>query len=129
MIVPTGVLLTVSGDHKPVFPSADVTGKIGAVVPTQKEAIGSKVTGIGVVTVVVSVAVVKQPAVVAVNVYVAPVVLSMVVGNQVPEIGVAFVDGFGNVGAVVPAQKDAIGLKVGVMLGLIVTVSVVEFAH
>jgi hypothetical protein len=47
-------------------------------------------------------------------------VLLTVAGNQVPVI--PFKEVAGNIGAVVPAQKEGIGLKVGTTAGLTVTV-------
>ena len=55
------------------------------------------------------------------------VVLLTVAGDQVPVI--PLVDVVGNIGAVAPLHIGATGAKVGVTLGVTVTVSVVVVAH
>jgi hypothetical protein len=50
-------------------------------------------------------------------------------GDQVPVIGVALVDDVGSGDKVPPEQMGATALKVGVMLGFTVIVSVVVVAH
>ena len=55
------------------------------------------------------------------------VVLLTTAGDQVPVILLS--DVVGNTGAVVPEQIGAITAKVGVIFGVIVTVSVVVAAH
>ena len=55
------------------------------------------------------------------------VVLSTVAGNHVPVI--PFVEVVGNTGAIDPLQIGAMTAKVGVTLGVTVTVSVVVVAH
>jgi hypothetical protein len=53
--------------------------------------------------------------------------LLTVVGNHVPAI--PLFDVLGNVGAAVPLQKARIGVKVGVIDGLTVTLKLVADAH
>ena len=55
------------------------------------------------------------------------VVLSTVAGDQVPVI--PLVDVVGNIGAEAPLHIGAIAAKVGVTLGVMVTVRVVVVAH
>jgi hypothetical protein len=62
-----------------------------------------------------------------VNVYVPVAVLLTVAGDQVPVIPSMELEG--SVGAVDPAQIAAMAAKVGVVLGVTVTVNVVVVAH
>ena len=50
-------------------------------------------------------------------------------GDQIPVIGVAFVEDVANGDKVPPEQIGATALKVGVMFGLTVIVNVVVVAH
>ena len=50
-------------------------------------------------------------------------------GDQLPVIGVAFVDDVGNGANTAPEQIGATALNVGVMFGLTVMVKVVVVAH
>ena len=50
-------------------------------------------------------------------------------GDQLPVIGVAFVDDAGNGDNVAPEQIGATALKVGVMFGLTVIVNIPVVAH
>ena len=50
-------------------------------------------------------------------------------GDQLPFIGVAFVDDVGNGDNVAPEQMGATALNVGVIFGLTVIVNVVIVAH
>ena len=59
--------------------------------------------------------------------YVPLAVLLTVAGDHIPVI--PFVDVVGNVGATEPEQKGATAAKVGVTLGVTVTVNVVVAAH
>ena len=125
--MPVSVLSTVAGDQVPVIPLVDVVGNVGAVDPLH---IGFIAANDGIMleeTVTVSVVVVAHWPASGVNVYVPVVVLSTVAGDQVPVI--PLIDVVGNTGAVDPLHIGAMAVKVGVTLGVTVTVRVVVVAH
>ena len=121
--IPPIVLSIVAGSHVPVIAGVlvELAGNKGASVPLQNAGIVAKVGGVGVVTVVVNVAVVAHCPASGVNVYVLPIVLSIVAGSHVPVIAGILVELAGNKGASVPLQKAGIAAKVGVVCALIVT--------
>jgi hypothetical protein len=124
-------LLTVDGLQLPVTALFDVDGKVGTVPPEQIVRDVPKLN-VGVVlgvTVTVYVVVVAHCPAVGVNVYVPDAWLSTVEGLHVPVI--PFEDVVERTGTVAPAQieSELPKLKVGVTVGLTVTVSVVGFAH
>ena len=121
--IPPIVLSIVAGSHVPVIAGVlvELAGNKGASVPLQNAGIAAKVGGVGVVTVVVNVAVVAHCPASGVNVYVLPIVLSIVAGSHVPVIAGILVELAGNKGASVPLQKAGIAAKVGVVCALIVT--------
>jgi hypothetical protein len=125
--VPLDVLLTLAGDHVPVMPLVDVSGRIGASDPLQIGGIGVKVGTMLLLTVTVIVVVVAHWPAPGVNVYVPLVVLLTVAGDHVPVI--PFVDVVGKTGGTDPLQIAGIAAKVGTMLLLTVTVIVVVVAH
>ena len=125
--VPVLVLSTVEGLHVPDIPLFDVDGRTGAADPLH---IGAGVVNVGVtkgLTVTVIVTGVEHCPAEGVNVYVPDVVLFIVAGLHVPLI--PFVDVGGSAGAADPLHIGAIGLKVGVILELTVTVAIVVVAH
>jgi hypothetical protein len=105
--IPPIVLSIVAGSHVPVIAGVlvELAGNKGASVPLQNAGIAAKVGGVGVVTVVVNVAVVAHCPASGVNVYVPPVVLSIVAGSHVPVIAGVLVELAGNKGASVPLQN------------------------
>ncbi len=111
--MPLEVLLTVGGFQVPVIGVGlllDDVGNTGAVAP---EHIGAGVINVGVtpgLTVISIVTTVAHCVGLGVKVYVVVpgVELLTTAGDQVPVIGVLFVDDVGSVGAVVPKQKDGI---------------------
>jgi hypothetical protein len=78
-------------------------------------------------TVTVNVAVVAHCPAVGVKVYVPVAVLLTTAGDQVPVKPLSEV--VGSTGAAAPAQIAAMGVNVGVMFGLTVTVNVAVVAH
>lgn len=127
MYVPVAVLLTSAGVHVPVMPFIEVNGSTGAVEPSHIAATAAKVGVTFGVTVTSNVIGVAHWPASGVNVYVPLTVLLTTAGDQVPVI--PFVDVVGKVGATEPSHIAATGLKVGIMLGVIVTVNVVVVAH
>lgn len=118
------VLLFTAGIQVPAIPFVDVAGKIN-VLPEQ---IAGNCVNVGVTsvfTVTVNVVVNAHGFPVGVNVYVV-VALLFIAGLHVPVT--PFVDVVGKVNEP-PTQIDAIGAKVGVTLGLTVTVNVAVEAH
>jgi hypothetical protein len=122
------VLSTEAGDQVPVIPLLEVVGRTGADEPLH---IDGMVLNAGTippaVTVTVSVVVVAHCPALGVKVYVAVVVLSTVAGDHEPVI--PLVEVVGRTGATDPLQIGAMAAKVGVILELTVTVSVVVVAH
>ena len=118
------VLLFAAGIQVPAIPFVDVAGKIN-VLPEQIAGNCVNVGVTGVFTVTVSVVVNAHGFPVGVNVYVV-VALLFIAGLHVPIT--PFVDVVGKVNEP-PTQIDAIGAKVGVTLGLTVTVNVAVEAH
>jgi hypothetical protein len=127
MYVPVVVLLTIAGFQVPVIELLEVVGKIGAVAPLQIGGIVAK-TGIifGLTVIVILVGTTHIPDV-GVNVYVPVVVLSTVVGFQVPVI--PFIEVVGKIGATAPLQIEVAIVNVGVIIGFTVTVIVGDVAH
>jgi hypothetical protein len=125
--VPVVVLSTVDGFQVPVIPLFEVVGNTGAVAPEQIAATGVNVGVIFGLTVTVNVVVVAHSPAVGVKVYVPVVVLSTVAGLQVPVMPLFEV--VGSTGTVAPEQIEAIGVNVGVIFGLTVTVNIVVVAH
>ena len=121
------VVLFNIGNQLPETPFVDVVGNGDKTDP---EHIGATALNIGTIgtlltTMVIVVELAHKP-VVGVNVYVVVEVLFNA-GDQVPVI--PFVDVVGNVFIVAPEHIGATAVKVGVILGLTVIVSVVEVAH
>lgn len=132
--MPLAVLLIAAGDHVPgtagVFDELFGNGCTGEPEQMVKVPPGKAlnvVVGAG-VTVTLSVAVVAHNVALGVNVYVAvPAVLLIVEGLHVPanpSLEVA-----GNVGGVVPAQKGAIAVNVGVTFCTTLTLTVTGVAE
>ena len=125
--MPIAEVLITAGVQVPVIPLADVNGSAGATEFRQSEPNGLKVGvtfGVTVTSMVVDIA---HCPVVGVKVYVPLVVLLTTAGDQIPVM--PFVDVDGSTGAVEPSHIAATGLKVGVRLGVTVTVNVVVVAH
>jgi hypothetical protein len=125
--VPLAVLLTTDGDQVPVMPFVDVAGSTGATSPEQIGATAAKVGVMLGVTVTVNVVVAAHWPASGVKVYVPLAVLLTTAGAHVPVI--TFSDVNGNTGATAPEQIGATAAKVGVTLGVTVTVIVVVAAH
>ena len=117
-------LLLIAGAHVPVNPFVELVGNVN-VLPAQIAATCVNVGVTGVFTVTVIVVVNAHGFPVGVNVYVV-VALLFIAGLHVP--ATPFVDVVGKVNEP-PTQIDAIGAKVGVTLGLTVTVNVAVVAH
>ena len=115
-----------AGAQVPVMPLLDVVGNAPKAAPEQIAATGVKVGVIFGLTVIVSVVVVAHWPAVGVKVYVVVAVLFSA-GAQVPVI--PLLDVVGSAASTAPEQIAATGVKVGVMLGLTVIVSVVVVAH
>jgi subtilisin family serine protease len=120
-------LLTVAGDQVPVMPFVEVVGNVGAIEPEQIGATPAKVGVTAGFTVTVNIVEVAHWPASGVKVYVPLSVLLTKAGDQVPAM--PLVDVNGNTGATEPSQIAATGLKVGVTLGVTVTVNVVVVAH
>jgi len=119
------VLLS-AGAHAPVMPLLDVVGKAPSGSPEQMGATAVKVGMMFGLTVMVRVVVVAHCPAAGVNVYVVVAVLFSA-GAQVPVM--PLLDVVGNGFNVPPAQMGATAVKVGVMFGFTVMVSVVIVAH
>ena len=117
-------LLLIAGAHVPVNPFVELVGNVN-VLPEQIAGNCVNVGVTGVFTVTVKVVVNAHGFPVGVNVYVV-VALLFIAGLHVPVT--PFVDVVGKVNEP-PTQIDAIGTKVGVTLGLTVTVNVAVVAH
>ena len=117
-------LLLIAGAHVPVNPFVELVGNVN-VLPAQIAATCVNVGVTGVFTVTVNVVVNAHGFPVGVNVYVV-VALLFIAGLHVPVT--PFVDVVGKVNEP-PTQIDPIGAKVGVTLGLTVTVNVAVVAH
>ena len=109
-----------------MIPLFDVVGSAPKAAPEQIAATAVKVGVIFGLTVIVSVVVVAQSPAVGVKVYVVVVVL-FIAGAQVPVM--PLLDVVGSAPNAAPEQIAATAVKVGVMLGLTVIVSVVVVAH
>ena len=124
--VPVNVLLTIE-DQVPVIAGVfvELVGKTGAVAPEQIAGIVPKVgvTLGATVTVKVVVAKAQNPAV-GIKVYV-PVAVLLTTDDQVPVIAGVFVELVGKTGTVAPEQIAGIVAKIGVTLGVTVTIKVV----
>jgi hypothetical protein len=115
-----------AGAQVPVIPLFDVVGNGASTAPEQIDATGVNVGVIFGLTVIVNVAVVAHCPAVGVNVYVVVAVLFSA-GAQVPVI--PLFDVVGNGANTAPEQIAATGVKVGVIFGLTVIVSVAVVAH
>jgi len=125
--VPPVVLLMVAGSQVPPIPSMETAGRVGAVVPEQNVVAKLNVgVTFGVTTTGTLKGVAHCPAV-GVNTYVAPVVLLMVVGSQVPPIPLS--ETAGSVGAVAPEQNVVAKVNNGVIDGATITLNVAVVAH
>jgi hypothetical protein len=109
------------------MPFVDVVGNVGATEPSHIAATGLKVGVMPGFTVTVIVVVEAHWPASGVKVYVPLAVLLTTDGDQLPVI--PFVDVVGNVGATEPEQIGAKAAKVGVTLGVTVTVNVAVVAH
>ena len=116
-----------AGAHVPVIPLFDVVGKTGAADPLHIEGTAVKVGVINGLTVMVKVVVIAHNPAVGVKVYVPVAVLSTVAGAHVPVI--PLFDVVGKTGAAAPLHIEGTAVKVGVISGLTVTVSVVVIAQ
>ena len=125
--VPLAVLLTAAGVHVPVMPFVDVNGSTGATEPSHIAATAAKVGVTFGVTVTSNVVGVAHWPAVGVKVYVPLAVLLTTAGTQVPVM--PLIDVNGNTGATEPSHIAVTGLKVGVTLGVTVTVIAVVAAH
>ena len=118
--------LFIAGAQVPVIPLLDVVGSAPKAAPEQIAAIAVKVGVTFGLTVIVSVVVVAHWPAVGVKVYVVVVVLFNA-GAQVPVM--PLFDVVGNAPNAAPEQIAATAVKVGVIFGLTVIVSVVVVAH
>jgi hypothetical protein len=109
------------------MPLVDDVGSTGATAPEQIGATAAKVGVMLGVTVTVNVVVVAHCPASGVKLYVPVNVLLTTAGDQVPVM--PFVDVNGSTGATDPEQIGATAAKVGVTLGVTVTVTVVDVAH
>ena len=119
-------MLTVAGFQVPVIPLFEVNGKTGAAAPEQM-VIAVKDGMVLEPTVTVIVAIVAHCPIVGVKVYVPVAVLLTIAGFQEPVIPSFEVPG--NNGAVAPVQMAWAIVKVGVTVGVTVTVRLVGEAH
>ena len=119
-------MLLTAGLHVPGIPLVDVVGRTGAADPLQMAGTAVKVGVTNGFTVTVNVAIVAHKPAVGVKVYV-PVAVLLTAGDHVPVT--PFVEVVGSTGAADPLQIDGTAVKVGVINGLTVTVSVVVVAH
>lgn len=108
-----------------------LVGRVGTAAPSQIVVLVPKVN-VGVMLVLtdtVTITGVEHNPAVGVKVYEPEFMLSITDGLQVPVM--AFVDVFGSVGTLPPAQMDILVLKlnVGVMIGLTVRVNVAVVPH
>jgi hypothetical protein len=120
-------LFIIAGFQVPAIPFKDVVGNKGAIVPLQNGAMALNVGIIVGLTVIFIVTVLLHCPALGVNKYAPEIVLFIVAGSQVPFI--PLVEVVGKIGAVVPLQKGAIALKVGVTLLFTVEVIVAVVAH
>lgn len=127
MANPGIAVLIVDGDQVPVTPFGDVLESAGGVDPTHKDIADWKFGVTLGIMVTVSVWFGEHWPAEGVKVYVPPVVLLIVAGDQVPVT--PFGDVFDNVGAVAPEHKDNVGLKLGTTIGFITTFSTWVVAH
>ena len=95
------------------MPLLEVVASTGGLSFTHNGGTCVNVGTVGWITVMSIVVVVAHSLAAGVNVYVPDAVLLTVAGDQVPEI--LLIEVVGSVGAVVPAQKGAIWVKVGVI--------------
>ena len=124
-------MLTVAGLQVPLIPLIELAGRDGTAPPAQSDKLVPKSntgTAFGVAVTCKSTGVPHCPAA-GVNVYVAEAWLSIAEGLQVPVI--PLVEVVGNAGTLPPSQivRAVPKLKVGVTLGLTVTLNVVDVAH
>ena len=116
----------IAGAQVPITPLIEVVGRAPKTAPEQIGATGLNVgVNIG-LTVIVNVAVFEHCPASGVNVYVVVVVLSNA-GNHEPKTPLFEV--VGSTLNAAPAQIGATAVKVGVKIGLTVTVIVVVVAH
>ena len=131
VVTPTLLVLIVAGDHVPVIPSVDINGNVGGLLLRHNGPIGLK---FGVRFGLTNISMVKIEAhseISGVNVYIVVpgVEVFMILGDQVPIMGGELLELFGNVGGVIPWQRDDTGVKVGAISGVIVIDIVVVVAH
>jgi hypothetical protein len=120
-------LLTIAGFQVPVIELVDVVGKTGRVEP---EHIGAMAVKIGVIvgfTVTLKVVPIAHSPGLGVKLYIPEVVLLTIAGFQVPVI--PLFDVGSKTGLIEPKHIGAIGVKLGVSIGLTVTFNIVVVAH
>lgn len=120
-------MLTIAGFQVPVIELVDVVGKTGRVEP---EHIGAMAVKVGVtvgLTVTLKFVAIAHSQGLGVKIYIPEVVLLTTAGFQVPVI--PLLDVSGKTGLVVPKHNGAMGVKLGVRIGLTVTFNVVFVAH
>ena len=122
-VVPAVLVLITAGNQVPAIPLLEVAGNAGAVLLRQISPITSKVGVVAGVTLILMVTGVAHTPASGVKVYVPEVRLLTMAGAHVPVM--PLVEVVGSTGAVVPAQKSGIALKVGVIWLEISTVMVV----
>lgn len=116
-----------AGFHVPVIKLFDSVGKIGLVKPEQIGAIAVNVGVTFVATATLIVVPIAHCPVVGVKVYVPETVLLIIVGLHVPVI--ELLDVKSKIGLVEPEQIWVISVKLGVKIGLTVTVTEAVVAH
>ena len=129
--MPDAWLSTVAGLHVPVIPLVDVAGKAGTLLPAQMVSELPKLNAgvtIG-LTVTLNVVVVAQIPALGVNVYTPDAWSSTRAGLHVPATPLD--DVLGNAGTVPPVHmlSEVPKLKVGMILGVTVSVYVNVVAH
>ena len=129
MVVPAVAVLIVAGLHVPVILLLDVVGNVGAVLFWQSGPIAVNVGVICGFITTVSIAVMAHWPAAGVNVYVVvpAVAVLIVAGLHVP--GIPLFDVAGRAGAVLFWHSGPIAVKVGVICGSTVMLSVAVIAH
>ena len=115
------------GFHFPIIKLVDVVGKIGLVEPEHIGAIAVKIGVIFGLTVTFKVVPIAHSPKLGVKLYIPEVVLLTTAGFQVPVI--PLFDVRGKTGDTVPKHIGAMAVKLGITIGLIVTLNIVVVAH
>ncbi len=120
-------MLTVAGFQVPVIELVDIAGKTGLVEPEQIGAIAVKFGVTFGLTVTFKVVAIAHSPTFGVKKYSPEAILLTVAGFQVPVI--PLFDVRGKIGLAAPEQIEAMGVKLGVRIGLTVKFSVAVVEH